>query len=55
MSSPSEESDEVQIATLAYGVGNWYFVRGDDAYYVKLFSSADGPNSAGTLAPIKRR
>ena len=23
------DTDEVQVATLAYGLGNWYFVRGD--------------------------
>jgi hypothetical protein len=26
--TPSD-TDEVQVATLAYGVGNWYLVRGD--------------------------
>ena len=25
------DTDEVQVATLAYGLGNWYFVRGDKA------------------------
>ena len=25
------DTDEVQIATLAYGLGNWYLVRGDKA------------------------
>lgn len=25
------DTDDVQIATLAYGLGNWYLVRGDDA------------------------
>ena len=25
------DTDEVQVATLAYGLGNWYLVRGDKA------------------------
>ena len=25
------DTDEVQVATLAFGLGNWYFVRGDKA------------------------
>ncbi|HEX8029765.1 MAG TPA: tetratricopeptide repeat protein [Vicinamibacterales bacterium] len=31
------DTDEVQIATLAYGVGNWYLVRGDKAQARKYF------------------
>lgn len=31
------ETDEVQIATLAYGLGNWYLVRGDKAQARKWF------------------
>lgn len=28
---PESETDETNTATLAYGIGNWYFVRGDTA------------------------
>jgi tetratricopeptide (TPR) repeat protein len=31
------DTDEVQIATLAYGLGNWYMVRGDKAQARKWF------------------
>jgi tetratricopeptide (TPR) repeat protein len=31
------DTDDVQIATLAYGVGNWYLVRGDKAQARKWF------------------
>ena len=31
------DTDEVQIATLAYGLGNWYLVRGDKAAARKWF------------------
>jgi tetratricopeptide (TPR) repeat protein len=31
------DTDEVQIATLAYGLGNWYLVRGDKAQARKWF------------------
>ena len=31
------DSDDVQIATLAYGLGNWYMVRGDKAEARKWF------------------
>jgi tetratricopeptide (TPR) repeat protein len=31
------DTDEVQIATLAYGLGNWYLVRGDRAQARKWF------------------
>lgn len=31
------DTDEVQVATLAYGLGNWYFVRGDKAQARKWF------------------
>jgi tetratricopeptide (TPR) repeat protein len=31
------DTDEVQIATLAYGLGNWYLVRGDQAQARKWF------------------
>lgn len=31
------DTDEVQVATLAYGVGNWYLVRGDKAQARKYF------------------
>ena len=34
--SPAD-TDEVQIATLAYGLGNWYLVRGDKAQARKWF------------------
>ena len=28
---PETEADETTVATLAYGIGNWYHVRGDTA------------------------
>src|SRR5258705_2514138 len=31
------DTDEVQIVTLAYGLGNWYLVRGDKAQARKAF------------------
>ena len=31
------DTDEVQVATLAYGLGNWYLVRGDTAQARKAF------------------
>jgi Flp pilus assembly protein TadD len=31
------DTDEVQVATLAYGLGNWYLVRGDKANARKWF------------------
>jgi Flp pilus assembly protein TadD len=31
------DTDDVQVATLAYGVGNWYLVRGDRAQARKWF------------------
>ncbi len=31
------DTDEVQVATLAYGLGNWYLVRGDTAQARKWF------------------
>ena len=34
------DTDEVQIATLAYGLGNWYLVRGDKAQARKWFERA---------------
>jgi tetratricopeptide (TPR) repeat protein len=33
----SADTDEVQVATLAYGLGNWYLVRGDRAQARKWF------------------
>ena len=31
------DTDEVQVATLAYGLGNWYLVRGDKGQARKWF------------------
>ena len=31
------DTDDVQVATLAYGLGNWYLVRGDKAQARKWF------------------
>jgi hypothetical protein len=31
------DTDDVQVATLAYGVGNWYLVRGDKEQARKWF------------------
>jgi tetratricopeptide (TPR) repeat protein len=33
----SADTEDVQIATLAYGVGNWYLIRGDKAQARKWF------------------
>ncbi len=33
----SADTDDVQVATLAYGLGNWYLVRGDKAQARGLF------------------
>jgi tetratricopeptide (TPR) repeat protein len=33
----SADTDDVQVATLAYGLGNWYFVRGDKAQARAMF------------------
>jgi hypothetical protein len=37
--SPADTAD-VQIATLSYGLGNWYLVRGDTARAVAQFERA---------------
>ncbi len=34
------DTDEVQVATLAYGLGNWYLVRGDKAQARKWFEAS---------------
>jgi tetratricopeptide (TPR) repeat protein len=34
------DTDDVQIATLAYGLGNWYLVRGDNAFARVAFERA---------------
>ena len=31
------DTDDVQVATLAYGLGNWYLVRGDTTQARKSF------------------
>jgi tetratricopeptide (TPR) repeat protein len=36
------DTDEVQVATLAYGLGNWYLVRGDKAQARKWFERSVG-------------
>src|SRR5258705_226503 len=33
----SADTDDVQVATLAYGLGNWYLVRGDKAQARRWF------------------
>jgi hypothetical protein len=33
----AKDTDDVQVATLAYGLGNWYLVRGDKAQARKYF------------------
>jgi tetratricopeptide (TPR) repeat protein len=33
----SEDADDVQVATLAYGLGNWYLLRGDKAQALSCF------------------
>ena len=32
-----QDTDEVQVATLSYGLGNWYLIRGDQAQARKWF------------------
>jgi tetratricopeptide (TPR) repeat protein len=34
------DTDEVQVATLAYGLGNWYLVKGDKAQARKAFEKS---------------
>jgi tetratricopeptide (TPR) repeat protein len=56
----SADTDEVQIATLAYGVGNWYLLRGDKAQARKWFErsvQSDGWPAFGFIvseAELKR-
>ena len=33
----SADTDDVQVATLAYGLGNWYLLRGDNAQARRWF------------------
>jgi tetratricopeptide (TPR) repeat protein len=57
--SPSEvvtpaDTDGVQVATLSYGVGNWYLVRGDTArareWFERSVHAADGWPAFGFIA-----
>jgi tetratricopeptide (TPR) repeat protein len=36
----AKDTDDVQIATLAYGLGNWYLVRGDNVFARVAFERA---------------
>lgn len=48
------DTDEVQIATLAYGLGNWYLVRGDKAqaraWFERSVKAAGGWPAFGFIA-----
>jgi hypothetical protein len=43
----SADTDDVQVATLAYGLGNWYLVRGDQeqarAWFERSIQSGGWP------------
>ena len=46
------DTEDVQVATLAYGLGNWYLLRGDQAQarkaFERLIQSGAGPGSASS-------
>ena len=48
------DTDDVQVATLAYGLGNWYLVRGDKAqartWFERSVRSSDGWPAFGFIA-----
>ena len=50
----SADTDDVQVATLAYGLGNWYLVRGDKAqartWFERSVRSSDGWPAFGFIA-----
>ena len=51
------DTDEVQIATIAYGVGNWYLVRGDKAqarvWFARSIQSGGWPGFGFILSEVE--
>jgi len=53
------DTDEVQVATLAYGLGNWYLVRGDKAqarvWFERSVQSGGWPGFGFILSEVELR
>ena len=53
------DTDEVQVATLAYGLGNWYLVRGDKAqarvWFERSIESGGWPGFGFILSEVELR
>ena len=53
------DTDDVQIATLAYGLGNWYLIRGDQAkareWFERSVKSAGWPGFGFILSEVELR
>ncbi|MEO8359777.1 MAG: tetratricopeptide repeat protein [Vicinamibacteria bacterium] len=51
------DTDDVQIATLSYGLGNWYLIRGDKtrarAYFERAVASGGWPGFGFILAEVE--
>ena len=56
--TPADTAD-VQVATLAYGVGNWYVVRGDTAtakqYFQRSVQSGGWPGFGFIISEVELR
>jgi tetratricopeptide (TPR) repeat protein len=56
--TPADTAD-VQVATLSYGVGNWYLVRGDTAkakeYFTKAVASGGWPGFGFIISEVELR
>lgn len=53
------DTDEVQVATLAYGLGNWYLIRGDKAqaraWFERSVQSGGWPGFGFILSEVELR
>ena len=53
------DTDEVQVATLAYGLGNWYLIRGDKAqawvWFERSIQSGGWPGFGFILSEVELR
>src|SRR5262245_41586314 len=53
------DTDEVQVATLAYGLGNWYLVRGDNvqarAWFERSIQSGGWPGFGFIVSEVELR
>jgi hypothetical protein len=51
------DTDDVQVATLAFGVGNWYLVRGDKAqaraWFERSIKSGGWPGFGFILSEVE--